>query len=331
MNRIVRRTRREFLAYSGGLTAAGLLASGWGSRLVAQAAQASPERQAIISSDMVAQMRAAGATAKLSTEKLADATYVISGSGGNVAVLVGTDGKVLVDSGFATSAPQFKTALGALGNQPLRVLINTHWHFDHTDGNAWMHEEGAIIVAHENTRVRLSTPQDIAAFGLHFDPAPASALPQQTFLDETRLYFNGESLALSHYHPAHTDSDIAVHFARANVFHAGDTFFNGMYPMIDASSKGNITGMIAAAEKTLSIVDGETKIIPGHGPMGDRKMLREYRDMLTTVEDRVGKLKQAGKTLDQAVAAKPTTDLDGKWGKGRLSGDMFVTLVYATL
>ena len=320
--------RRDFLRYA----AAGVAAAIFPDRLAAFAQTASGQKpMQSINKDMVAQMRASGATAKLTTQKLTDSVSVIFGSGGNVAVLTGPDGKVIVDSGFGTSAPQFKTALAALSNDPLRVLINTHWHFDHTDGNEWMHNAGALIVAHENTRARLSTPQEIAAFGLHFDAAPAAALPQQTFSDQADLFFNQEAIALRYYPPAHTDSDIFIHFTHNNVIHAGDIFFNGMYPMIDMSTKGNITGMIAAANKTLSLADSQTKIIPGHGPMSDRVMLEQYRDMMVTVHDRVLKLKQGGKSADEAVAAKPTADLDATWGKGSIGNDFFVKLVYGTL
>jgi cyclase len=318
-------SRRDFLRLAG-IGGTALLASGLSSKLMAF----SPQQQTI-SPDTVAQMRAAGATAVLKTEKLRDQVYVITGSGGNVAVLDGPDGKVMVDSGFGTSEKQFRAALADIGSEPLKLLINTHWHFDHTDGNEWLHKAGATIVAHENTRLRLSTPQDSAAYHLHFDPSPAGALPQQTFLEQNKLYLNGEVLALEHYRPAHTDSDIFVHFQHANVFHAGDTFFSGRYPMIDRSSGGSIAGMIAAADHTLSIVDTSTRIIPGHGSMTDRQGLQEYRDMLVEAQSRIAKLKQQGKTLDEAVAAKPTADLDPKWGKVGMAPDFFVTLVYTTL
>ena len=320
--------RRDFIRYALAGAAAAIIPSSLGAF-----AQSSTGRTSMptINSDMVARMRASGATAKLTTLKLTDNIYVISGSGGNVAVLTGTDGKVIVDSGFGTSAPQFKTALAAISSDPLRVLINTHWHFDHTDGNEWMHNAGALIIAHENTRARLSTPQDIAVYNLHFDAAPQAALPQQTFTEQTNLYFNQESMDLRYYPPAHTDSDILIHFRHNNVIHAGDIFFNGFYPMIDQSTKGNIAGMIAAADKTLSLADHQTKIIPGHGPLGNRAMLEQYRDMLVTVRDRVAKLKTGGKSIDEAVAAKPTEDLDAQWGKGNIGNDFFVKLVYATL
>ena len=322
-------SRREFLrrASMGG---AALLTMSLPETLLAFSPQ-QEKQMTTITSDMVAKMRASGATAVLKTEKLHDLVYVVTGSGGNVAVLNGPDGKVMVDTGFGTSERQFRAALAAIGSEPLKLLINTHWHFDHTDGNEWLHKAGATVMAHENTRLRLSTPQEIAAFHLHFDPSPADALPQQTFLEQSKLYLNGETLALEHYRPAHTDSDIFIHFQRADVFHAGDTFFSGRYPMIDASTGGSIGGMIAAADRTLSIVDANTKIIPGHGLVSDRQGLQEYRSMMAEVQARVGKLKKQGKTLEEAVAAKPTADLDAKWGQGGIAPDFFVTLVYTTL
>jgi cyclase len=154
-------------------------------------------------------------------------------------------------------------------------------------------------------------------------------LPQQTFLQQSKLYLNGESVALEHYNLAHTDSDIFIHFEHANVFHAGDTFFSGSYPMIDASTGGSIDGMIAAADRTLSIVNASTRIAPGHGPISDRQSFQEYRDMMAEVRVRIGKLKQQDRTLEESVAAKPTADLDPKWGKGNIAPDFFVTLVVA--
>jgi len=312
-------TRRQFLEYAG----AGLAAATLSRSFTAWAQTAT--------TDPVAQMRATAATAKLSTLKLTDSLSVISGAGGNIAVLTGPDGKVLVDTSFATAAPQLKAALGALGNDPLRLVVNTHWHFDHTDGNPWMRHTGALILAHENTRLRLSQVHDMPDLHMHFDPSPADALPQQTFTDQATLYFNGETLALRYYPPAHTDSDILIHFTQANVIHAGDILFNGRYPLIDYTTRGNIDGMIAAANRTLSLCDAQTRIIPGHGPMADRPMLEQYRDMLVTVRERVAKLKQSGKTLEESIAGKPTRDLDEKWGKGSIGSDFFVKLVYTTL
>ena len=166
---------------------------------------------------------------------------------------------------------------------------------------------------------------------MHFDPSPADALPEQTFTDQFNLYLNQESLALRYYPPAHTDTDILIHFTRANVIHAGDIVFNGTYPLIDYTTKGNIAGMVAAADRTLALSDTQTKIIPGHGPLADRAALQQYREMLATVRDHVAKLKQSGKTLEESVAEKPTKDLDEKWGNGFIKNDFFVKLVYTTL
>jgi len=312
-------TRRQFLRYAG----AGLI--------TATVARSLPAWAQTSTIDPVAQMRAAAANAKLTTLKLTDALSMISGAGGNIAVLTGPDGKVVIDSSYATAAPQLKAALAALSNVPLRLLINTHWHFDHTDGNSWMRNAGALILAHENTRARLTESHDMPDLHMHFDPSPADALPEQTFIDQFNLYFNQESLALRYYPPAHTDTDILIHFTHANVIHAGDILFNGTYPLIDYTTKGNIAGMIAAADRTLSLSDTQTKIIPGHGPLADRPTLQRYRDMLAAVRDRVARLKQSGKTLEESVAEKPTKDLDEDWGKGRITNDFFVKLVYTTL
>lgn len=325
-------SRREFFRRAGQFAGAGLAAAAVSRALPVFAQTANSEKpMQPLSDERVAKMRAAGATAKLTTQKLTEHISVISGSGGNVGVLTGPDGKVVIDSSYATSAPQLQAALGALGNEPIRLLINTHWHFDHTDGNEWIHNAGGMIMAHENTRARLASAQEVAGLGLHFAAAPAAALPQQTISEQANLYFNQESLALRYYQPAHTDSDIFIHFEQGNVIHAGDIFFNGIYPFIDFSSKGNIAGMIVAANRTLALADGQTKIIPGHGPMADRDSMTQYRDMLVTVHDRVAKLKQAGKSVDEVVAAKPTAEFDARWGKGMIGNDFFVKLVYDTL
>jgi cyclase len=193
-------TRREMLRTGVTLAGTGVLAGLMpGSLLSPPESRAANSQQAASSADRLAQMRAQMSAVPLQTTKLRDNIYLLSGPGGNMVVLSGTDGKVLVDSSFAGAAPKIKSAMEGIGGGPLKVLINTHWHFDHTDGNEAMHQAGALIVAHENTRKRLSTPQDTAAFGLHFDPSPVAALPQQTFPDGTKMYFNGEELTLAHF------------------------------------------------------------------------------------------------------------------------------------
>jgi cyclase len=283
------------------------------------------------SAERLAQMRAQGASVPLETQKLRDNLYCLHGPGGNMVVLNGPEGKILVDSSYLAVAPKLKASLDAIGNAPLKILINTHWHFDHTDGNAPIHQEGAMICAHENTRKRLSTAQDVTGFGLHFDPAPAEAWPAQTFADSMRLYFNGEEIELGYIQPAHTDGDIYVRYANSNVLHMGDVFFNQLYPFIDKSTGGRIDGMIAGATQGLTLADSGTKIVPGHGAVSDRAGLDKYREMLVTVRERVLKQKQAGRSLEETIALKPTAEFDAVWGGGLVKADLFVTVVYSTL
>jgi cyclase len=325
-------TRREILRNGSVLAGAGVLAGLIPGNLLSQPKVREGNLQQVASSaDRIAQMKAQASAIPLVTTKLRDNIYLLSGPGGNMVVLSGSDGKVLVDSSFAPVAPKIKQAMDGFGGAPLKVLINTHWHFDHTDGNEAMHQAGAVIIAHENTRKRLSTPQDVAALGLHFDPSPAAAWPQQTFTEGAKLYLNGEQLTLAYFPPAHTDSDIYVRYENGNVLHMGDVWFNGTYPFIDASTGGNIDGMIAGTARGLGVADADTKIIPGHGPVGDKAGLTKHHEMLVTVRDRLHALKVAGKSKDEAIAAKPTADLDSTWGKGMVNGDFFVTLVYTTL
>ena len=297
-------------------------------------------QQAASPADLLADMRAKFNAAPLETQRLAEDVTMLSGPGGSVVVLNGPDGKFVVDTFVAPAWPKLKDALDSLGNAPVQYVIDTHWHFDHTDNNAPLRAEGAIVLAHENTKKRMSEPHDLPALyrgpddalaGLHFDPSPVEALPQQTFRDTYKLQANGESLALQYVAPAHTDTDIYVHFEKANVIQMGDLFFNWMYPYIDPSTGGKITGMIAAADTILSLADNDTKIVAGHGPLGNKADLTKFRDMLVTSRDRVGKLKSAGKSAQEAVNQKPFADLDPVWGKGIINGDQFVQLVYLTL
>jgi glyoxylase-like metal-dependent hydrolase (beta-lactamase superfamily II) len=278
--------------------------------------------------DRAASMRAAAVNARITTQHLRDNVHVLMGSGGNIAVLTGPQGKLLVDSGFANSRPQITEALNAISADPIQRLIDTHWHFDHTDGNEWMHSAGATITAHERTLQRLSTPQEVAAFGMHFQPSPAGALPTDTFSTTKTLKVNGVTLLLTHYDPAHTDTDISVLFADSDILHCGDTFTNGAYPFIDYSTGGHINGMIRAAERNLATGTASTILIPGHGPIGNKAQLAESHDMLIAVRDTVSTLKKQGKSLDETVAAKPTAQYDEKYGKGTVNGDFFTRLVY---
>jgi cyclase len=279
--------------------------------------------------DAVAQRRAQIGAAPIVSTRLADNLAMLSGPGGNVIVLNGSDGKLVVDTfvqpAFAPLAEMLKT----MGASRVRLLINTHWHFDHTDNNENFRKTGVAVLAHVKTKKRMSETHDV--LGMHFDPSPASALPTQTFLDLHKLHMNGESVEAGRIPPAHTDTDAYVRFARANVLHMGDVFFNGTYPFIDASTGGNINGQIAGATLGLKLSDNATKIVPGHGPLADRAMLTGYRDMMVAVRDRVQKLKKSGRTVEEAIAAKPTAEFDAAWGKGFVSPDDFVRIVYGTL
>lgn len=310
-------TRRRFLATSVTAAAATCLTS---RDLFA--------RQDVQEPAIVVQGRAAAATAKIKTQRLRGNVSVLIGSGGNIAVLPGPEGKLLVDAGISTSRPQIIEALSAISADPIQRLINTHWHWDHTDGNQWLHSAGATIIANERTRRRLVTSQTVAALNATFPPAPTDALPTVLFTDTYTVTANGTTLLLSHYDPAHTDTDISVLFADADILHTGDTWFSGAYPFIDYSTGGHIDGMIRATQRNLGVGTGSTIIIPGHGAVGNKDQLSQSLDMLTAIRDRVAALKKQGRTMDEAVAAKPTAPFDTKWATGFVTPDMFVRLVY---
>jgi cyclase len=297
-------------------------------------------QQASSPADLLASMRAKFNAVPMETQKLADNVTMFDGPGGAVTVLNGPDGKFVVDTFVAPAWPRLKEALDGLGNAPLEYVINTHWHFDHTDNNPHLRAAGATVLAHENTKKDMSAPHDLpvlyrgpdgALAGLHFDPSPVEALPQQTFAASYELQANGETLELQHVAPAHTDSDIYVHFQKANVISMGDLFFNGMYPYIDPGTGGTISGMIAVADKILSLAGNDTKIVAGHGPLGNKADLTKSRDMLVTSRDRVQRLQSAGKSALEAVAEKPFADLDSAWGQGIINSDQWVQIVYLTL
>jgi glyoxylase-like metal-dependent hydrolase (beta-lactamase superfamily II) len=265
---------------------------------------------------------------KVAVQKLRGNISVLMGAGGNIAVLPGRDGKLLIDAGFAGARPQITSALAAISSDPIKHLINTHWHFDHTDGNDWIHSAGALILAHTNTRKHLSTSTRVEGWNFTFAPAPAGAIPAEVFDDERTVQLNGTTVALKHYAPAHTDSDISVYFTDADVFHVGDTFWNGYYPFIDYSTGGSIDGMIRATQTNMEKVTDKMIVIPGHGAVGDKSQLAFYRDLLTGTREKVAALKKQGKSLDEIVAAKPTATTDAKWGNGFRSPRDFIGDVF---
>lgn len=254
---------------------------------------------------------------------------VLEGSGGNVAVLTGPDGKVLVDAGIRVSQSQMTKALDTLSTDPITHLINTHWHFDHADGNEWLHAAGAKITAHENTRKYLSQVQRVEDWDYNFLALGPSGIPDDVFAADRTLKLNGQTIALKYYGPAHTDSDISVHFAEADVLHVADTFWNGVYPFIDYSTGGSIDGMISAADANLAVSGDQTIIIPGHGqPVSNKAEMKNFRDMLVAVRENVAALKKQGRSKEETVAAKPTAAFDGKYGNFVIDPGFFTRLVY---
>jgi glyoxylase-like metal-dependent hydrolase (beta-lactamase superfamily II) len=279
---------------------------------------------------LVTLIKDSAAVSPIVTHKLRNNVSVLEGSGGNIAVLTGPDGKVLVDAGIGVSRPQVAKALASLGGDPITHLINTHWHFDHTDGNAWLNAAGARIIAQENTRKHLAEIQRVEDWDYNFLPLPSGGIPNEVFASERSLKLNGSSIGLKYYKGgAHTDGDISVTFGEADILHVGDTYWNGIYPFIDYSTGGSIDGTIAACDANLAATTDKTIIIPGHGrPVSNRAELMEFRDMLVAVRENVAALKRQGRSRDEAVAAKPTAAFDGKFGKFVIDPGFFTRLVY---
>lgn len=281
--------------------------------------------------DAAAGFRAQLGATPIQAQKLADNLTMLSGPGGNVVVLDGPDGKLVVDNFVAPAWAHLKEALDAISKNPVKHAVDTHWHFDHADNNANIRSLGATLIAHENTKKRLSEAHELPVLGLKFPPSPADALPQKIFSETHNLTLNGETVHLLHVAPAHTDTDIMAHFPKANVLQTGDVCFHGRYPYIDGGTGGKIDGMIAANDKILAMIDNNTKVIPGHGPLATKADVQAFRELLVTARDRVSKLKSAGKSAQEAVAAKPFADLEDAWGHGFFNGDVFVQIVYLTL
>ncbi|MGC2160398.1 MAG: MBL fold metallo-hydrolase [Silvibacterium sp.] len=322
-------TRRNFLANSA-IAAASVLAM-QNPLFAAQAGDSPQDNAQQAQQTLLQSMRAAAATASIQATKLTDTLFLLQGVGANIVVLNGPDGKLLIDAGISTGAHRLLETLTKLAPHPIKLLVNTSWLFDHTDGNAAMNAAGAFIIAQENTRLRLSTSQKVPMFNLDLPSAPASALPQQTFAEDEKLYFNNDELDLVHAPNASTDSDVFVHFVNANVIHTGELWFNAAWPFIETTSGGTINGMIQGVDRMLDLADDRTKLVPSHGKPGNKADLAGYREMLSTVANRVEKLKIAGQALDQVIAAKVTADLDSQWSHGEMTPTMFLTAVYNTL
>jgi len=253
---------------------------------------------------------------------------VLEGSGGNITVLTAPEGKFLVDGGIAVSRSKIEAALRGLGAGPVKYVVNTHWHWDHTDGNGWLKAAGATMVAHPNTIRHLSETITVVEWGHTFTPVPAADLPTQSVSAKTTIALGGESVQVEPFMPAHTDGDLFVYFPAEDVLATGDTFWNGLYPFIDYAAGGGINGVIKAANANIAHAGPNTLVVPGHGPVGGRAELIEYRDMLVAIRANVAALKGQGKSLDEVVAAKPTAAFDAKWGNAVISPALFTALVY---
>ena len=322
-------TRRDLLRTTAALAGGAVAARFFPAELARAAAPAFPQQKS--PAEQVAAMRAQFGGNPIMPQKLTDNLTLLSGPGGNVVVLEGADGKFMGDTFVQPAWPHLQEALAAIGKSPVKTAVDTHWHFDHSDNNGALRAAGATIIAHENTKKRMSETHTLAVLNLTVPPSPASALPQETFQTSRKIAVNGEAVELVHIPPAHTDSDIYLHFQKGNVLQTGDIFFNGMFPYIDGGTGGSVSGMIAGANKLLAAATNDTKIVPGHGALGTKADLMKYRDMLVTVRPRLMKLKTAGKSVDEAVAAKPLADLDAAWGKGLFTSDTFVQIAYPIL
>ncbi|MEX2154109.1 MAG: MBL fold metallo-hydrolase [Gemmatimonadaceae bacterium] len=270
-------------------------------------------------------------TVTVRAQALRGGVYMLTGAGGNIGLSVGEDAAFLVDDQYAPLTPKIIAAVAAVTSKPIRFVVNTHWHGDHTGGNENLGKAGALLVAHNNVRKRMSAEQFNAMYDFRTPASPASSLPVVTFTDSVTFHINGDDLVAFHVPAAHTDGDVIIHFTKADVVHMGDTFFNMGYPFIDVSTGGSVNGIIAVADRVLAMCGAQTIVIPGHGAATNCDGLRTYRNMVATVRDRVRAEMQKGRTLEQLKAAGLTADFDARWGKGFIQPPVLVELVYRSL
>ncbi len=265
---------------------------------------------------------------EIQTQKLTPSIYMLIGAGGNIGVSIGDDAVFVIDDQYAPLTPKIQAAIAKLTPKPVKFLLNTHWHGDHSGGNENFGNAGALIVAQENVRKRMSTDQFIALFNMKTPASPKVALPVVTFTSDIAFHLNGDDIVAFHAPNAHTDGDAIVQFRNSNVIHMGDTLFNHMYPFIDSASGGSPEGVIAAADRVLGMADDKTMLIPGHGPLATKADLQAYRTMLATITQRLRDAIKAGKKLEDVLASKPTAEFDAAWGKGFIAPDKFVEMLW---
>ena len=267
--------------------------------------------------------------AGISVTPLRDKLHLLSGAGGNIMIQEGPEGLLLIDSGLSTSTAGILAETAKIGNGKVTLLFNTHWHTDHTGSNVALGKQGVKIIAQENVRTRLAKGQYMEFFKRQVDPMPPEGLPAQTFRDKGKIKFGAETVHYEYLPPAHTDGDSVLHFQNANVFHGGDLLFNGLYPFIDYGSAGSLSGMTANAERILKMVDDDTIIIPGHGPVAKKSDVKDFADMLSGSLEIFTTQIKAGKTLAQIQADKPFKVYDEKWGKMMIKPDQWIALNYS--
>ncbi len=270
------------------------------------------------------------AEVEIEAQEVAEGVFMLQGAGGNIGVAAGADGVFLIDDQYAPLTERIRAALAQISDQPVRFVLNTHWHPDHTGGNENLGEAGALVVAHDNVRRRLSEEAFHALFDATFPAQPEAALPVVTFSEAVTFHLNGDTLEAYHVPHAHTDGDAIVHFRKANVVHMGDTYFAGGYPLIDIATGGSVEGVLAAIGGALERMDDATQVIPGHGPLSSKADLEAYRDMLRTVRERVQEQIDAGATLEETLAANLTEDFDARYDAWR-SPEQFVRVLYLDL
>lgn len=300
--------------------------STWTALLLAAGAASAPAlAQHVSIFDLI---QGSAATSPINVTPLRGNATMLDGSGGNIGVLAGPDGAFLVDGGIAVSKDRIEAALDKLGAAKVRYVVNTHWHWDHADGDAWLHAKGATVISSPETARHLGETIRVNEWEHTFEPVAQGGRPTMLVSADRTIEMNGETVEIRPYMHSHTDGDLLVRFKKQNVIFTGDIFWNGVYPFIDHYEQGSIDGTIKAVDWTLAMAGPETIIVPGHGPVGNRASLTDYRDMLVAVRDKVAALKKSGKTVEQVIAANPTAAYDAKWSGGPVKPAIFVSLVY---